>query len=256
MAQGVKSLQKAIHILDSIAAHGELGITEISQAFGITKSSVFNILHTFKENNWVEKNPITEKYRLGLRLFEIGNIVRSGLKLREIAVPFMKELIDETGETAHLTVVDNGQIVYIESAQPENKLSIASVIGRRVHMHCTGVGKAILAFQDQETIDDIIRTHDLPSFTPSTITDPQRLKDHLLEIQKKGYAVDNMEHEHGVKCVSAPIYNERGEVFASMSLSGPSPRFPEERVEEYSTLIINATQRVSKLLGWNRSLKQ
>lgn len=252
MANGyVKSLQKAIDIIDCLAANGEMGVTDISKQFNISKSSVYNILNTFLQNGWVEKNPVNDKYRLGLHIFELGNVVRAGFKLREIAIPFMKELVNKTGETVHLTIFDDGDVVYIESAQPENKLSIASVAGRRAHVHCTGVGKAILAFQSTEVIEEIIAKKGLPRFTSNTITDPVRLKEHLAEIRKQGYAVDNIEHEQGVKCVAAPIYNERGEVFASMSVTGPSPRFPDKKIEEYALIIKEITANISRRLGWS-----
>ena len=248
--RNLKSLQKAINILNYLAKEGCKGITEISKEFDMSKSSVYNILNTFADNGWVKKNESTEKYQLSLRLFELGNIVRSGFKLREIALPHMKELVEKTDETVHLTIMDEGEIVYVESVQPDDKLAMSSVIGRRAHMHCTGVGKAILAFQPEEVIDKIIAEKGLPRFTPNTITDKEKLKRHLNKIRKKGYSIDNIEHEYGVKCVGAPIRNENGVVFSSMSITGPSPRFPEEKIEEYSVELLKATNEISKKLGW------
>jgi IclR family transcriptional regulator, KDG regulon repressor len=247
----VKSLQKAMHIIDYLAVEGEKGVTEISREFNISKSNAYNILNTFVLNRWIEKNTVNDKYFLGLRLFELGNVVRSGFKLREIAIPFMKELVNKIGETVHLTVFDNGDVVYIESAQPENKLTIAAVSGRRVHMHCTGVGKVILAFQSVETINDIIKRKGLPAFTPNTITEPERLKKHLAEIRRRGYAIDDIEHEPGIRCVATPIRNERGEVFASMSLTGPSPRFTDDKIKEYAKTMIQITDDISRHVGWS-----
>lgn len=252
MANGiVKSLQKAIDIIDCLAKNEEMGVTELSNRFNISKSSVYNMLNTFAQNHWVEKNAISSKYKLGLRLFELGNVVRDGLHLREIATPFMKELVNKVGETVHLTVMDEGMVVYIETAQPDNKFSIASLNERRVHMHCTGVGKAILAFQPDQTIEEVISQKGLPSFTPNTITDPDELKNHLVKIKERGFAVDDIEHEPGVRCVAAPIRNEKGKVFASMSLTGPSPRFTFEKIEKYADFLIGVSNNISRKLGWN-----
>ncbi|AZO93305.1 IclR family transcriptional regulator [Halocella sp. SP3-1] len=246
----VKSLQKGIRIIDCLARNGEMGVTDLSKEFGVSKSSIYNLLNTFAQNHWVEKNEITNKYKLGIRLFELGNIVREGFQLREVAIPFMKELVDKIGETVHLTVLDDGMVVYIESAQPGNKFSAVSLNERRVYMHCTGVGKAIMAFLKEEEIDKIIEEKGLPLFTANTIIDSDELKKELGNIRKRGYAIDDIEHEPGVRCVGVPIFNEKGDAFASMSLTGPSPRFSDEKIKEYADIMKEITFIISKKLGW------
>lgn len=249
MPNRVKSIEKAIIILDLLSSQGEVGITELSKHLGVSKSSVFNVLYTLREHNWVEKNEVTGKYRLGLRMLELGSRVRARLKLREIAIPYMQEMIAKTNETTYLTVYNLGKVVYIETAYPDNLISMSSVIGRRVHLHCTGVGKAIMAFLSEKEIKTIVSNHGLPRFTANTITTMEELQSELNEIRNKGYAIDNMEHEHGIKCVAAPIFNENGQAFASMSLSGPSLRF-ENKTEVYAELIKQAALKISHKMGW------
>lgn len=235
-----------------MADNGEIGVTELSQKFGVSKSNIYNILQTFQVNDWVEKNQETKKYKLGIRLFELGNVVRSRLKLREIAIPFMQDLAEKTGETVHLTVCNDGEVVYVESARSKNKFAIAPVIGRRAPLYCTGVGKAILAFQPPEKIDSIIETSDLKQFTSNTITDEKKLKEEIEYIRVKGYAIDNMEHEYGVKCVAAPIFDGHGNAFASISISGPSIRFSEDVLNDFTKMVMNATKKISRHLGWRK----
>lgn len=247
----IKSLQKAVNIIDYLASEGEKGVTEVSKHFKISKSGAYNILHTLELNHLIQKNETNDKYHLGIRLFELGNIVRSRFELRKIALKHMEEIVSKTNETVHLTIFNDKEIIYVESAQPENKLAFSPVIGRRVHMHCTGVGKAILAYQPENVIDSIIQQGELPRFTPNTITDPEKLKEHLKEIRERGYSIDDIEHEFGVRCVGAPIRNEKGEVFASMSITGPSPRFPDNKIDEYSKLLMEVTNKISRQLGWS-----
>ena len=253
MAKYIKSVQKAIDILDYIAEKGEVGVTELSKKFSMSKSSAHGYLNTFFKNNWIDKNDVTDKYKLGLHLFELGNFVRDGFKIREIAIPYMKKIVDKTGETVHLTLLDNGEVVYLESAQPENKLSIASIAGRRAPLYCTGVGKAILAFKSEEFIDDLLNKIELKRFTVNTITDPDSIKKNLKKKKKRGYSIDNAEHEEGVICVGVPIYNAENEVFASLSLTGPSPRIKDPKIEEYSIILKEAALEISRDIGWSRS---
>lgn len=246
----IKSLQKAIDVINYLAENGEMGVTELSRHFQVSKSNIYNILNTLVDNRWVKKNEKNSKYKLGLRLYELGNVVRDDMKLREIAAPYMEKLVEIVGETVHLTVMEEGMVVYIETATPNNKFSVSILSDHRVYMHCTGVGKAILAYLEEDKIDEIIEEKGLPRFTPNTIRDPQELKEHLKLIKERGYSVDDVEHEPGVRCVGAPIFNEKGKAFASMSITGPSPRFTEDKIREYANLLKDITENISRKLGW------
>lgn len=252
MAKYIKSVQKAIDILDYIAKNEEVGVTEISKIFNMSKSSAHGYLNTFFKNNLINKNEATDKYKLGLHIFELGNLVRDGFKIRDIAIPYMKNIVAKTGETVHLTLLDNIEVVYLESVQPENKLSVASVAGRRAPLYCTGVGKAILAFKSEKFIDNLLTKIELNKFTANTITTPNLIKENLKKTKKRGYSIDNSEHEEGVRCVGVPIYNAENEVFASLSLTGPSPRIKDQKIKEYSVILKKAALAVSSKIGWNK----
>lgn len=243
----VKSVQRTVKILESFNPEvQELGITELSKRLKIPKSTVYNILNTLVLEGILEKNRDNQRYRLGLKLFELGNIARANFELRSVATPFLKELNRQLDETVHLTILDKGEVLYIECFESTKRLRTYSVIGMRAPLHCTAVGKAILAFLPEEEMDEIIRAKGLERFTENTITDPQKLKEHLKEIRSRGYSTDDMEHEEGVRCVGAPIPNQEGKVFASISVSGPSQRLTLERIPVIAELVMTTAQEISR----------
>jgi len=248
----MKSLKKAIEVLEALAKQSGngAGITQLSKQLNLPKSSIHQILSVFKSTGFVEQSPEDKKYHLGLRIFELGNIVQAQLELRKIAHPYLYELSRKTNETTYLVVLEKNRIVYIDCVESTARLRAHPVFGREVPLHCTGLGKSIMAFLPEERINKIIQEDGLERFTKNTITDSHILKQELKEVRKRGYAIDNMEHEEGIRCVGAPIRNHRGEVFAAISVSGPSQRFDPPRIEAMSKLVIEAAGEVSRKMGY------
>jgi IclR family KDG regulon transcriptional repressor len=246
----VKPVQNAIRMLHLLGEQGTMGVTQIASRLDLSKSSVHDILCTLLSDGLVEKDTERSVYRLGIRLFELGNLARASLELRRLALPHLKALNEALDETVHLTVVDEDEVLYVECYESSKRLRTYSVIGVRAPLFCTAVGKAILAFQQAEQIERVIREQGLRRFTAQTITDAARLKKELRAIAARGYAVDNMEHEEGVRCVGAPIRDHDGRVFASISVSGPSQRMLPERDEDTARLLVSRTQDISRRLGY------
>lgn len=248
----MRSLQKALKILETMAnlENQKVGITELSRYLNLPKSSIYEILSTFKRFRFVEQDEENKKYRLGLRLLELGNIVQSQLDIRKIAFPYLRKLNRETNETAYLVVLAEKRIVYVDCVESTARLRVHPLFGERVPLHCTSLGKAIMAFLPEDEIDRIIEEDGLVRFTPNTITDPHLLKKELKLIRERGYAIDNMEHEEGIRCVGAPIRNCRGEVFAAISLSGPSQRLSFERIRKMAPLVMQAAKEISVKMGY------
>jgi len=240
--------------LEALAEEGEngVGITQLSKQLNLPKSTIHQILSVFKSTRFVEQNPEDRKYRLGLRIFELGNVVQSQLQLRKIAHPYLYELSRKTNETTYLVVLEGGRIVYVDCVESTARLRAHPVFGIKVPLHCTSLGKAIMAFLPEEKIDQVIQEEGLERFTENTITNPEVLKRELKEVRKRGYAIDNMEHEEGIRCVGAPIRNHRGEVFAAISVSGPSQRFDPRRIEVMAKLVIEAAEEISKKMGYRK----
>ena len=238
--------------MEALAEEGEngVGITQLSKQLNLPKSTIHQILSVFKSTRFVEQNPEDRKYRLGLRIFELGNVVQSQLQLRKIAHPYLYELSRKTNETTYLVVLEGGRIVYVDCVESTARLRAHPVFGIKVPLHCTSLGKAIMAFLPEEKIDQVIQEEGLERFTENTITNPEVLKRELKEVRKRGYAIDNMEHEEGIRCVGAPIRNHRGEAFSAISVSGPSQRFSLSRIEVMAKLVIEAAKEISKKMGY------
>ncbi|HDN85172.1 MAG TPA: IclR family transcriptional regulator, partial [Candidatus Aerophobetes bacterium] len=205
----------------------------------------------FRKFRFVEQDGENKKYRLGLRLLELGNVVQSQLDIRRIAFPYLKKLNRETNETAYLVVLAEKRIVYVDCVESTARLRVRPLFGERVPLHCTSLGKAIMAFLPEYEVERIIKEEGLTRFTSNTITDPGLLKKELELIRERGYAIDNMEHEEGIRCVGASIRNSRGEVFAAISLSGPSQRLSFERIRKIAPLVIQAAREISAKMGYS-----
>ena len=249
----MKSVKKAIEILEALAKRENgVGITQLSKQLDLPKSTIHQILSTLKSVRFAEQNPEDRKYHLGLRIFELGNIFQSQLQLRKIVHPYLYNLSGKTDETTYLVVLENDRIVYIDCVESTARLRAHPLFGIRVPLHCTSLGKAIMAFLPEQKINEIIHENGLERFTDNTITDSQILKRELKEIRKRGYATDNMEHEEGIRCVGAPIRNHRKKVFAAISVSGPSQRFDPPRIQTMAKLVIEASEEISRKMGYKK----
>ncbi len=247
----IQSVDRALRILDTFSLkEKELGVTEISKRLDLHKNTVFGLLRTLEYWGYIEQNQSTRKYRLGLKLLELGNQVKEGLDLRAVALPFLQELVERYSETVHLAVHDQGEIVYIEKVEGPNTIRMYSQIGRRAPMHCTGVGKAILAYMSEKEIEKIIRLQGLKYFTPNTITDPRKLHEELRLIKENGYSLDKEEIEIGLRCVAAPIRDSQNTVIAAISVSGPSMRMTEGKIQELISSVKEAAFKISKRFGY------
>lgn len=244
----VKSLYKAMQILFYFTkGKEELGVTELAEKSGMLKSSVYNILSTFEVCGIVERSTKTNKYRLGVRVLELSNQFYQNNDIRQVMRPFMQQVADEEEECVYLAVMSGLDVVYIDAAFPSSAAGGRNMTGVTAPPYCTGIGKAMLAFADDEEIERVINAG-MEEFTHNTIKDGKRLKEELEWIKKNGYSVDNMEHEYGVKCVAVPIRNKEGLVIGAYSISGPSPRFSSERVKRLAEILQNRADQVKNQL--------
>jgi DNA-binding IclR family transcriptional regulator len=248
----VNTVQKAIRILGTLAESPDLTLSELARTLDIPKSSVHGILKTLCEGTLVERDEASGKYHLGVRMVEWGNRAQLELDICRIAAPFLKGLNQEFDETVHLTVLDRDEVLYVDCIESQRRLRTYSVIGIRAPLYCTSVGKAILAFRKDEEIRRIAREKGLRKITATTIDSEEKLFAELARIRDAGYAVDDMEHEDHLRCVGAPIRNAKGDVFASMSVSGPAERNTHERIRAMAPAVMQAAAEISRRLGWRR----
>ncbi|WP_335443458.1 IclR family transcriptional regulator [Neobacillus drentensis] len=247
----IQSIERAADVLELfLASNQELSVKEISEKLGLSKSTIHGIIKTLEYRGYLQQNPDDLKYKLGLKLFELGNKVSNQFDIGNIARPIMKELVESLMETVHLVVFERGEVIYIEKLDGPRSLRIYSQIGKRAPIHCTGVGKSILAFQEEEEIERLLANEDLEPFTEYTLTDKAEIKKQLQTIREQGYSVDDEEIELGLKCVAAPIFNHQGKVIAAISCASPKMRLTEDKQAEVIEEIKQAALVISTNMGF------
>ncbi|NUP68701.1 MAG: IclR family transcriptional regulator [Nonomuraea sp.] len=239
------SLRRALAVMDHVRDHTGLSLTQLAEAVGLSKSTVLRLTAPLVEARLLERDRRTGAYRLGHGTLRLGQAYLATLDLRAVAAEESHRLMSEVRETVHLVVYDHPHVVYIDKVENETNVRMASRIGSRGPVHATAVGKAILAWQPEETLAGLA----LEPITKHTITDPDRLRAELTHIRRRGYAVDDRENEPEVRCVAAPIFNHNDDAVAAVSVSGLTSRITAARVRELGPLVAGAASRISRKLG-------
>lgn len=246
----IQAIERAVSILGAFTAEDpELGVTDISERLALHKSTVHRFLVNLESAGLVERNPRGGRYRLGLRLFELGGLVLQQMNLWDEALPFLEQLVRDSGETGQLAVLDQGEAVYIERVEAKRALRVPAAMGRGYPAHATSHGKLLLAYQPPEAVREIIRQRGLDRYTPGTITEEWALEQELARIRQQGYAVDNEEYEEGLRCVGAAIFDHTGNAIAAIGIGGPVTRVTPARVDELAELVIRAAKGLSRRMG-------
>ena len=250
----VQVLDRALGILDLLSSEGpELAPNELSGQLVLHKSTLHRLLQVLEQHRLVDKNPNTGKYRLGLKLFEFGSRAVAQIDLRERVRPYLERLVYETGETAHMCILDRSEMLSLANVESPRTIRTPSTIGHRIPVHCTAAGKAVLAFLPERELNALLKKRSLKSYTRNTITTSVRLRAELQLIRKRGYAVDNEEIEDGLKCIAAPIKDYSGKVIASISIAGPVFRITRGKASSMARSVIEAANRLSTELGYQRA---
>lgn len=230
----VKSLKKALDVLNCFLIKPTWGVTEISDRLGLYKSNVYDILTTLKAMDYLEKDEETERYKLGMQVFALSRAMEDTFSIIKIAMPYMQELANITDERVCLAIPHEGEVVYLDATYPAESVNLMrSILGERAEMHCTGIGKAMLANLSEEEIQEYLEK-ELTIYTDHTISDAAQLRKELEVTRQRGYAIDNMEHEFGVKCVAMPIFDKSHKLYAAISVSGLAVHFTEEKIESWA----------------------
>lgn len=247
----IQVLERVFRILDALAEGStELPGAEIADRVNLHRSTTHRLLAVLEHNRFIERNPENARYRLGWRLFELGIIAASRLDLYERAKPQLLRLVEETGETAHIGVLRQGEVISLLNVEGKRSVRTPATVGRRTPPHCTSQGKAILAFAPPELIESAMDWHRFTRFTENTITDGSRFRNELALIRKRGYALDNEEFEPGLRCIAAPVRDHTSEVIAAISIAGPTFRIGNQQIPALSRSVIAAAVRLSASLGY------
>jgi IclR family acetate operon transcriptional repressor len=251
-ANVTQSVRKALDVLESLAAaEHPLSAQEVARECGLSRPTAYRLLTTLQARGFAAGGArgAEIRYQLGAALVRLGQRALEALELPGLAKPALRELSRQTGETAHLGVLDGAEGLYLDKVEGSHRVQVRSPLGRRGPLHCTSLGKAILAHLPVEERDALLARLELPRRTPRTITDRAVLAKHLAEVRARGYALDEVENEEGVLCVGAPIFDHTGRVFAAVSVSGPDFRL-SGRIAELAGHVARAARAVSRELGY------
>lgn len=250
MAPLVPAVDRALRILSAFKnGHAEYGVTELSRLLALNKSTVHGILRTLAHHRLLELNPDTQKYRLGAGLLEFSDVARRRVDVREVARPALSDLARMTGSTVLLGVLETETIAIVDKADPPSELKITASIGQRLPFCAGCFGRVLLAYLDEATVDRLLASPGLRKFTSTSITKPAAYKASLAAVRQQGYAVDDTEeYLEGVWAASAPIRNAGG-VAAAMTAVDFSSRVATSRTKATIRALLEATHRISQLLG-------
>jgi len=246
-----KSLQKALRILLHVGdSRRELGVTQVAVALNMNKTTVHRLLNALARFDLIEKNPISERYRLGLRLHDLGTKAVESRTLRSEARPFLTEMSRRSKESVSLAVPGADGIICLDRVDfPHTIIAVRTTVGAKFPAHCTAIGKAALAYLPEENVDAILSGSELSRLTPSTLTRVSDLQKNLSQIRQRGYALDKQELERGLSGVAAPVLTREGQFLAAIGIAGPTPRFRGKELAQKISLAKEIAMRLSNHLG-------
>lgn len=247
----VQSVGRAMQLIEFLADEKhEISLTEISKKIGWPKSTVHGLLSTMCNYQIVEQSAVTGRYKLGVRLFELGNIVVRSWDISAVAKPYMQHLNSELSAMIQLATEQNGEVLYLEKLESNQTIRIVSDVGRRLPMHCSGLGKVLLAYKPYSEAKRIISEKGLKRMTSRTITSVSELEKELKKIREQGYAIDNQEIMEGLRCVAVPIFDVDSKVNYAISVSGLSVNMKGDYLEKALSRLKETAGNISLDIGY------
>lgn len=243
----IQSLARGLKILELLSqSPNGVSITELADILGVDKGSASRLVATLARYGYAEKDVNTRRFTLGPQVVSLSRSLLTRLPLREAAKPYLRQMMEQTGECAHLAVPAQDRVLYIDQVESPATLRVNAQVGTLNPLHCTALGKALLAFGKLEF------SPALESFTPRTITDPETLRQHLDEVRHLGYAVDDEEFDPGVRCIAVPVFDFRGKVVGSIGISGPSSRVTLDRLPYLAATVVEIGKALSERMAFSR----
>jgi DNA-binding IclR family transcriptional regulator len=253
MSNQIQLIDRVFDILEYLSQSPDSkGPTQIAQAVGLSKSTVYRLLSSLQQRGYIEKSE-SGMYHIGVKLVEVASNHINNLELQTEARPYLIEMQAELGLIVHLGILDGAEIVYVEKMDISPNLRGYTQIGLRVPAQCSSLGKCILAQMSGDQLDYIMSSCKFEQYTVNTITNLPDLKAHLREVRQQGWAMDNEEYILGHRCVGAPIYDYRGEIIAAVSASGPTTLFTDDIIPQATKRIQTAAADISRRLCYQIS---
>ncbi|WP_102348644.1 IclR family transcriptional regulator [Bacillus sp. Marseille-P3661] len=246
----LSSVKNALQILKSFSdTNQEKKTGELATELGLGKSTVSRLLSTLASEGFVKKNKETNRYRLGFSILTLSNVLTANLEIHQEAVPELQQLVNKVNETAHLVLLDQQEVVYLQKIECDQPVRITTKVGSKNPLHCTSSGKVILAYKSPTFVDEILNSG-LEKFTNYTIIKPDILKDEFERIKQIGYAVSNEEYIVGVCSIAAPIFNHNNEIIAAINIVGPVQRMNRKTIPKYAKEVKASAEHISKKMGY------
>ena len=236
----LSSVKNALKILKSFSMdEPEKKITELATNLGLGKSTVSRLMSTLASEGFVEKNPENQRYRLGLSILSLASVCTSNFEIHKEAMPVLHQLVEKTGETAHLAILDGLDVIYLHKVESKHHVRAFTHIGKRNPAHCTSSGKILLAYKGEHLIEKTIQ-QGLKQYTKHTITDPKELRKSLDEVRTLGYSISSEELAEGVVSIASPVRDYTGQVIASVNIVGPIQRLNDHTITNHIKKVVDA----------------
>lgn len=245
----VPAAQRALAVLELLMASRKgLAVSEIARSMGLARSTTFYIINTIEECGYIYRTSPRGRYTFTAKLLELASRSLGSLGVREPAAPFLRALMLKTGLTVHLGVIAQNEVVLIDKVAPAAGQQVATWVGKRMPIHCTGLGKALMAHLPEEQIQSHIK-QGLIRYNENTIVSASRLKDELLRIRSHGYAIDDEEETVGLRCLGAPVFDKNNQAVAAISIAGTSEQLSDEKLDRLVRALKQAAAAVSAQLS-------
>ena len=247
----MKSLNKALDIIDAVSKLESAGIRDISMMTGFPSTTVHRIAATLVKRQYFNQDPVTKNYSLSLRFLELGSKVQQQSDLPTTARPHLQKLMSETEESANLAIWDGDSVVYLDQVRSNKSiLKTFTRLGTRVPFYSTGVGKMLLSQWSNAELESYLKRTQLIPHTPNTLVSRSKILKELEQISARGFSVDDEEMEAGVRCVAALVFDHRKQVVAAISISGAAMRITPERIDDLGKRVKQCALDISRDLGF------
>ena len=246
----VQSIERVFDIIELLSTqHDGVALTEIGRQLGLHKSTVYRLMTVLRDRGYIEKNASTGRYRLGPQFVELTSLYLNKVEIKTEAEPYLRTLSQLVNRTVFMAVRHGTEVVYIEKYEQFNSLRKYAIIGRRKPLHCTSLGKALLLDHSDAQLDALFADVDFHQSTPNTITDPARFKQHMQQLRRQGWTVDDEEDDLGIRCVGAPVRDYRGSIIAAISVSWNRGQ-DDPAFESVAPYVVDAAQKISHRIGY------
>ncbi len=246
----VQSLSRALRLMNALARVPQgLSLSEVAHRVELPTSTAHRLLTTLQNERYVRFDSERSAWLIGVQAFQVGSAFVRSRDLVVMARPYMRRLMEESGETVNLAIPDRAEVVYLAQVECHKMMRAIAGPGGRAHMHCSGVGKAIMAFMDGNDVNEVIRSRGLTRETAKTISSEDQLRRELETVRTLGYAIDNEENAIGLRCVAGVVFDEHAEPMAGLSVSGPTARMTDARLPALGTAVARIASDITAELG-------